>query len=661
MMLSTSWLSKSARRLAAVSSTTSSSTALLRVVPFSASTIPGKSSFRGWSSRSAAFSTTTTTNEDDDDDEPREAMAFDVLIVGGGPAGLAAGIRFKQLCIEQEKDLSVCIIDKGSEIGAHILSGNVFDPKALEELLPQYATTKDNGDKDENHWTNKLYQSQGSYATPVADDQFKLLAESGSSITIPNFLLPKQLHNHGNYILSLSQLCRWLAEQAEELGVEIYPGFAASEVLMTENGKGVKGIATRDVGLAKDGSRKATFERGVELHARQTLFAEGARGSCSEYIMKEFGLRDDDKVQPQTYGLGIKEVWEVPPETFQKGLVQHSLGFPLQSGITDKVFGGSFLYHQEPNLVLAGLVIGLDYENPYINPYKEFQKWKTHPEVRKNFEGGTCISYGARVLNEGGFHAIPKVTFPGGALLGCSAGFLNAVKIKGSHTALKSGMLAAEAVFEGLASSDETPVAETGELSESHIPEEMTSYTTKLESSWIYDELYQVRNCHQAFEKWGVGGGLLYNGIATHVTKGREPWTLKHTHSDAEATKPADKFKPIEYPAPDGKLTFDLLTNLQRSGTFHADDQPAHLRIKPECSDIPKNVSLQVYDGPEQRFCPAGVYEYVPVEESKNGEKKLVINAQNCVHCKCCSIKMPSEYINWTVPEGGGGPQYQVM
>lgn len=586
--------------------------------------------------------------------EPREQMAFDVLIVGGGPAGLAAGIRLKQLCVENDKDLSVCLIDKGSEIGAHILSGNVFDPKALEELLPQYSTP------GENHWTTKLQESQGSIATPVEHDQFSILTESGRSLTIPNILLPKQLHNHGNYILSLSQLCRWLATEAEELGVEIYPGFAASEVLIDENG-GVTGIATRDVGLAKDGTPKATFERGVELKARQTLFAEGARGSCSEFIMKHFNLRQKDdgtQVQPQTYGLGIKEVWQVPPETFKKGFVQHTLGFPLQSSPTDKVFGGTFLYHQEPNLVLAGLVIGLDYENPYINPYQEFQQWKTHPEIRKHFEGGTCISYGARVLNEGGYHAIPKVTFQGGALIGCSAGFLNAVKIKGSHTALKSGMLAAEAVFEGLSQSGETPVAETGELSETHIPQEMTSYVTKLESSWIYDELYQVRNCHQAFAKWGIGGGLLYNGLATHITKGREPWTLEHSHTDAEATKPAKNFTPKKYPAPDGKLTFDLLTNLQRSGTYHADDQPAHLRIKPELADIPKNTSLQVYGGPEQRFCPAGVYEYVGEEESK---KELVINAQNCVHCKCCSIKMHKEYIDWTVPEGGGGPQYQVM
>jgi len=347
------------------------------------------------------------------DEEPRESMAFDVLIVGGGPSGLSASIRLKQL----NPDLSVCVIDKGSEIGAHILSGNVFDPKALKELLPDLADT----------WMDDFQASQGAHATPVQEDQFQVLTETGS-YTIPNILLPSQLHNDGNYILSLSQLCRWLATQAEELGVEVYPGFAASEVLLHEGG--VKGIATRDVGLAKDGTPKSTFERGMELHAKQTLFAEGARGSCSEFLMDHFDLRKD--ALPQTYGLGIKEVWEVPEENLQPGLVQHTLGWPLQTSPTSDVFGGSFLYHLEPNLILVGLVVGLDYANPYLSPYQEFQRWKTHPSIQKHLEGGTCISYGARVLNEGGFHAIPKLTFPGGALIGCSAGFLNAVKIKGT-------------------------------------------------------------------------------------------------------------------------------------------------------------------------------------------------------------------------------------
>jgi electron-transferring-flavoprotein dehydrogenase len=618
------------------------------------------------------FSASSENNDDLLLNEPRESMAFDVLIVGGGPAGLAASIRLKQLCQQHDHDLSVCLIDKGSEIGAHILSGNVFDPKAMHELFPQW----DGTNSQEQHWTQVFHQAQGSFATPVQHDQFQILTEGGSSFNIPNFLLPSQLHNEGNYILSLSQLCRWLAKEAEQLGVEIYPGFAASEVLLldtaTDKGKGgaVKGVATRDVGIAKDGRPKSTFQRGVELHAKQTLFAEGARGSCSEFLMKHFALRDGidnggvGGVQMQTYGLGIKEVWQVPDEIFQKGLVQHTLGFPLQSSPFDDVFGGTFLYHQEPNLVLAGLVVGLDYKNPYLNPYQEFQRWKTHPKIRQHLEGGTCIAYGARVLNEGGYHAIPKVTFPGGALLGCSAGFLNAVKIKGSHTALKSGMLAAEAVFEGLKEDAIEPVSATGELSDSYIPLEMTGYTARLKESWIYEELYQVRNCHQAFSKWGVAGGLLYTGLATHITRGKEPWTLDHPKRDADCTGEAIQYPKKEYPAPDGKLTFDLLTNLQRSGTYHEDDQPSHLRIKPELANIPKHVSLQVYGGPEQRFCPAAVYEYVDQQEGGTNDaptKKLVINAQNCVHCKCCSIKMPDEYIDWTVPEGGGGPQYQVM
>jgi electron-transferring-flavoprotein dehydrogenase len=569
-----------------------------------------------------------------------------------------------------------------SEIGAHILSGNVFDPRAMHELFPDMAKQGD------NHWTKVFEAEQGSHATPVKDDSFLILTED-KYMRIPHFLLPSQLHNDGNYIISLSQLCRWLGQKAEELGVEIYPGFAASDVVIDEATGAVKGIATRDVGIGKDGKPKSTFERGVELHARQTLFAEGARGSCSEFLMEKFDLRKGG--HPQTYGLGIKEVWEVPEETFVPGLVQHTLGYPLQHSVTDKVFGGTFLYHQEPNLVLAGLVAGLDYQNPYINPYQEFQRWKTHPEIRKHFEGGTCVSYGARVLNEGGYHSIPKLTFPGGALLGCSAGFLNAVKIKGSHTAMKSGALAAEAAFAALTSEDGVePVAETGEMPEGYKTQELTSYEKAVRGSWINDELYQVRNSHEAFARWGVGGGLVYTGMATHITKGREPWTLTHDEKDSEKTGECKKFEPIKYPAPDGKLTFDLLTNLQRSGTYHEDDQPSHLRIKPELGDIPENVSLQVFGGPEQRFCPAGVYEYVDNEDKAAGgpDKKLVINAQvrnsvlciavfsvdkithsslcfpihkNCVHCKCCSIKMPKEYIHWTVPEGGGGPQYQIM
>jgi electron-transferring-flavoprotein dehydrogenase len=533
-----------------------------------------------------------------------------------------------------------CCVLLSSEIGAHILSGNVFDPRAMNELFPN------------EDWVKSFQDDQGTYATPVQQDEFLLLSKT-SSFHVPHFLLPPQLHNEGNYIISLSQLCRWLGTKAEEMGVEIYAGFAASQVLYDDHGA-VKGIATRDVGIGKDGEPKATFERGMELHARQTFFAEGARGSCSESLMKTFHLRDGK--QPQTYGLGIKEVWEIPEEKHKPGLVQHTLGWPLQTGFSDKIFGGSFLYHQAPNLVLVGMVVGLDYANPYLNPYQEFQQWKTHPSIRKHLEGGTCISYGARVLNEGGYHAIPKLTFPGGALLGCGAGFMNAVKIKGSHTALKSGILAAEAAYDALKDGDS--VAETGELSDGK-QVELITYEDSLQKSWIRDELYQVRNCHEAFSKWGVGGGVIYSGLATHVTKGHEPWTLDHTTSDADKTQPVEYFEPIKYPVPDGVLTFDLLTNLQRAGTYHAEDQPSHLRIKGDLAHVPKSVSLQVYGAPEQRFCPAGVYEYV--ETTDGGNPELVINAQNCIHCKCCSIKMPQEYIDWTVPEGGGGPQYQVM
>eukprot|EP00590_Aulacoseira_subarctica_P008980 CAMPEP_0172436814 /NCGR_PEP_ID=MMETSP1064-20121228/71920_1 /TAXON_ID=202472 /ORGANISM="Aulacoseira subarctica , Strain CCAP 1002/5" /LENGTH=568 /DNA_ID=CAMNT_0013185241 /DNA_START=388 /DNA_END=2094 /DNA_ORIENTATION=- len=568
-------------------------------------------------------------------------MSFDVCIVGGGPAGLASAIRIKQLCAETGKNLSVCIVEKGSEIGSHILSGNVFEPRALDELLP--------------NWREEYAESlDRTPITPVKTDCFLFLSETGS-VAMPQVLLPKDLHNDGNYVISLGQLCRWLGEVAETLGVEIYPGFSASEVLYTEDNTGILGVATRDVGIGKDGTCKNTFERGVELRARQTLFAEGARGSCSEELMSKFNLREGK--QPQTYGLGIKEVWEIPSENFKSGFVQHTLGWPLQSALLDKTFGGTFLYHQEPNLVLAGLVVGLDYENPYLNPYKEFQRWKTHPDIKKHFVGGQCVAYGARVLNEGGFHSIPKLTFPGGALLGCAAGFLNSVKIKGTHTAIKSGIEAGKAVFNELTRNDTSSVEERGEIDNDEPIFEITPYELALKNSWVFNELHQVRNTHAAFQKWGLAPGLLYAGLESFFFKGREPWTISHTKLDAECTGSADKFKEICYPSPDGVLTFDLLTNLQRAGTYHEDDQPSHLRIKPELENVPKDVSMQIYAAPETRFCPAGVYEYV-----NDGDKdNLVINAQNCIHCKCCSIKMPHEYIQWTVPEGGGGPQYQVM
>lgn len=587
----------------------------------------------------------------------RERMHYDVVCVGAGPAGLSAAIRLKQLAIEKKIDLNICVVEKGAEVGAHILSGNVFEPKALDELFPDW-------------------QNMGApLETKAGSDRFLVLSET-SSIGLPNLLLPPQLHNDGNYIISLSKLVRWLAEQAEALGVEIYPGFAASLVLYDEEGA-VRGVATKDVGIAKDGSKKDTFEQGIELIARNTLFAEGCRGSCSEEVMQRFKLRDtsvaNKEVNVQTYGLGIKEVWQVPDDKFQKGYIQHTLGWPLQSSPFSQVFGGTFLYHMEPNLVLLGMVVGLDYQNPYLSPYKEFQRWKTHPEVSRHLEGGECISYGARCLNEGGYHSIPKLTFPGGALLGCGAGFLNSVKIKGSHTAMKSGMLAAEALYPLLTrAGEEGTVCAGGEevftaMNNGALEEsiEAKAYEEALYGSWVAEELRPIRNTHASFHSpLGTVGGMAYTALSCFITKGSEPWTFYSNTPDSARTKLAKECEEIQYPKNDGILSFDLLTNLQRSGTSHDHDQPAHLRVKEEQVDTPSDVSIADYAGPEQRFCPAGVYEYTEamVDPATGCMKRhLVINAQNCVHCKCCSIKTPKEYIRWTVPEGGGGPAYTVM
>lgn len=446
---------------------------------------------------------------------------------------------------------------------------------------------------------------------------------------------------------------RWLGTQAETLGVDILPGFSASEVLFNADNS-VRGIAIRDLGLSKDGVPKSTFTRGTEIHARQTIFAEGCRGSCSEHIMKTFNLRTSVGAQPQTYGLGLKEVWEIPVEKCKPGLVQHTLGWPLQLSPLSTTFGGSFLYHMAPNYVLIGFVVGLDYENPYISPYQEFQRWKHHPAIAQHLEGGTRIQYGARCLNEGGLHALPKLTLPGGALVGCAAGFLNSVKIKGTHLAIKSGSICAEEVFKTLTASSEAPVAETGELPSGDVYKatEVTSYQTAIDASWVIKELKEVRNCHASFH-WGFMPGMIYTALSTFLLKGREPWTLGNPDSDSTKTGLAKNFKKIDYPKPDGKISFDLLTNLSFSGTDH-NEQPSHLRIKSDLASIPAVVSLPVFGGPEQRFCPAKVYVY-----DENG--KLEINAQNCLHCKACSIKMPSEYIDWTVPEGGGGPKYTHM
>lgn len=556
-------------------------------------------------------------------------MTFDVLIVGAGPAGLSAAIRMKQLASEQNKDLSVCIVEKGEEVGSHILSGNVFEPRALNELFPNW----------------KELDTPITPGSAVEEDHFLFLTEK-SHFNIPEMLLPPQLHNNGNYVISLSQLTRWLASKAEELGVEIYPGFAAAEVLYNADTKSVCGVATSDMGIAKDGSLKDSYTRGMELQAKQTIFAEGCRGSCSEEVMARFNLRAGKDVQ--SYGLGIKEVWELPHEQFLKGYVSHSLGWPLQSSLlSNDCFGGCFLYYMEPNLVLLGMVVGLDYHNPHLNPYKEFQRWKLHPAIARHLSKGKCISYGARALNEGGYHAIPKLTFPGGALVGCSAGLLNSVKIKGTHTAMKSGMLLAEALVQEL--------LQGGELAPGA---EIKSYETALQSSWIADELKVVRNTHAAFH-YGLLAGMTHTAFSCFISKGREPWTLVNKVSDAARTKKASECPVIEYPKPDGKLSFDLLTNLQRSGTQHDHDQPSHLVVKPELASVPSSVSIKEYAGPEQRFCPAGVYEYTEADAA--GNRSLIINAQNCLHCKTCSIKCPHEYIKWTVPEGGGGPKYTIM
>jgi electron-transferring-flavoprotein dehydrogenase len=541
----------------------------------------------------------------------RETMTFDVVIVGAGPAGLASAIRLKQIAASQNRDISVCVVEKGSEVGAHILSGAVLEPRALAELFPDW---KERG---------------APLNTPAEHDRFLLLTKR-HAVPLPT---PPQMRNEGNYIISLGNLCRWLALQAEALGVEIYPGFAATEILFDER-NAVVGVATGDMGIGKDGQPTANHQPGVELRARLTLLGEGCRGSLAEQLIRRFDLRAH--AQPQTYGIGIKELWEVDPARHRPGTVVHTVGWPLDHF----TYGGSFLYHLENNQVAVGFVVGLDYDNPFLSPFEEFQRFKLHPAIRPVFEGGRRIAYGARALNEGGFQAIPDLVVPGAALIGCSAGFLNVAKIKGIHTAMKSGMVAAEAAAQALGVSGGGPVL-------------LSAYPERLKESWIWSELARVRNVRPGF-RGGLFAGFANAAFET-LTRGRAPWTLR-THKDNEALREARAARPIAYPKPDGKITFDRLSSVFVSNTNHEENQPSHLKLRDPAVAI--TVNLARYDSPETRYCPAGVYEIV---RNESGDPRLQINAQNCVHCKTCDIKDPTQNIVWTVPEGGGGPNYPNM
>ncbi|WP_198958920.1 electron transfer flavoprotein-ubiquinone oxidoreductase [Candidimonas nitroreducens] len=545
----------------------------------------------------------------------RESMEYDVVIVGGGPAGLSAAIRLKQLAAEQGRETSVCVLEKGGEIGAHILSGAVMDPQALTELIPDW--------KEKGAPLN----------TAVTEDKFLFLTRKGARAT-PGWLLPQCFRNHGNYIVRLGDFTRWLGEQAEALGVEVFPGFAATEILYTESGA-VRGVATGDMGVARDGSHTASYQPGMELHASYTIFAEGARGQLGRQLIERYKL--DAGRDPQSYAIGIKELWEVDPARSQPGLVVHTAGWPLDAD----TYGGSFLYHLNDNLVAVGLVVGLDYANPWLSPFEEFQRYKTHPAIRPTFEGGKRIAYGARALTAGGLLSLPKLCFPGGVMVGCEAGFLNASRIKGSHAAIKTGALAAEAAFEALQAG--------------RSQDELLAYPAAFERSWLYPELNKARNFKQWFKK-GRTMGTLMTGIEQWLLKGRMPWTLHRRKPDYANLKPAAECARIDYPKPDGKLTFDRLSSVFISNTNHDENEPIHLTLKDP--SVPVAVNLARYGGPEARYCPAGVYEFVKTE---TGEDRLQINAQNCVHCKTCDIKDPTQNIVWVAPQGGEGPVYNGM
>ena len=543
----------------------------------------------------------------------RESMEFDILVVGGGPAGLSAAIRLKQLAAEAGKDVSVCLIEKAAEIGAHTLSGAVLDPRSLNELLPDW-------------------KAQGApITTEVTEDRFMMLSDSGAR-KLPNALLPDCFLNHGNYIVRLGNVVKWLGEQAEALGVEVYPGFAGADILYDDDGA-VKGVVTGDMGVGRYGEPGPNYQPGMELHAKYTFFAEGARGHLGKNLEARFKLREHS--DPQTYGIGIKELWEIDPAKHQPGLVVHTAGWPLDSA----TYGGSFMYHLEDNLVAIGFVVGLNYSNPYLSPYEEFQRYKLHPNVRGFLEGGKRLSYGARAIAAGGLQSLPELVFPGGALIGCDAGFLNAARIKGTHSAIKSGMMAAEAAFEALSAERQRDV--------------LSAYPEAFRDSWLYQELRKTRN-FKAYMSKGLWMGSLLFGIDQRLFGGKTPWTL-HNTADHGKLKPAAECTPIEYPKPDGVLTFDRLSSVFLSNTNHEEEQPCHLQLKNPAVAIETN--LAIYDAPEQRYCPAGVYEIV-----RDGDTpRLQINAQNCVHCKTCDIKDPTQNINWVTPQGGEGPIYQGM